>query len=385
MRKNVARIPRSSAFRSNGTRAVAIRSSNATVPRVSVQASRPQGLPRAWPGEDVCRGDHERAFSRRPHAPTKHRMASTAPDRRSTFHRPGPIAQVRLLIRRNRAGTRPQAVFDCRAREWRRAVRPTALAASSIPLASVAIVCLAVQSHGHGFLWGFGAGSSAAMYIACLQLAIPDHIDYWRRGADGEKKTAWRLRRLERQGWIVHHSVMAQRGDRDHIVVGPRGVFLLDSKQRRGRVTVHRGALVVQQHHSDRPAKPEELSAVCKARARELAIAISARTRYRPYVQTAIVIWGDFPQISVESEDVTFVHGDHLTSWLESTGIQRIPEWLVPGVIQAVEHIAQTPELGRSCAAKIPSDPVRLAPALADRGPARAAREGLPAHPDEGG
>jgi hypothetical protein len=198
------------------------------------------------------------------------------------------------------------------------------------------------------------------MYLGCLELAIPDWIDHWRIGADGERRTARRLRRLQREGWIVHHSVLAERGDRDHIIVGPRGIFLLDTKQRRGRVTVEAGTLVVQHEDSDRPAKPEALAAVSKARARELAVMIAQRTRYRPYVLTAIVVWGDFPQKCVDSDGVTFVHGDCLIEWLENVASACIPDWLEHNVIQAIAEIAQgprpAPEPG---AADVSFEPVR--------------------------
>jgi Nuclease-related domain len=124
---------------------------------------------------------------------------------------------------------------------------------------------------------------------------------------------------LERDGWVEHHSVVMDGGthDRDHIVIGPRGVFLLDSKAWRGRVTVENGALIVHHGDEDRPRKPEPLADRSNARAAELARAIQARTgsristNYRPFVGPAIVVWGDFPQRCVESGGVTFVHGDH--------------------------------------------------------------------------
>ena len=60
----------------------------------------------------------------------------------------------------------------------------------------------------------------------------------WRRGAAGERRTARLLGPLERQGWVVLHD-LALRGSRaniDHLVIGPGGVFVVDSKQYRGRL-----------------------------------------------------------------------------------------------------------------------------------------------------
>jgi hypothetical protein len=45
---------------------------------------------------------------------------------------------------------------------------------------------------------------------------------------------------LERQGWAVLHdlAVPGSRANLDHLVIGPGGVFVIDSKQYRGRLQV---------------------------------------------------------------------------------------------------------------------------------------------------
>jgi hypothetical protein len=60
----------------------------------------------------------------------------------------------------------------------------------------------------------------------------------WRRGAAGERRTARLLGPLQRQGWAVLHdlSVPGSRANLDHLVIGPGGVFVIDSKQYRGRL-----------------------------------------------------------------------------------------------------------------------------------------------------
>jgi hypothetical protein len=65
----------------------------------------------------------------------------------------------------------------------------------------------------------------------------PDAIA-WRRGAAGERRTARLLEPLERHGWVVLHdlAVPGSRANLDHLVIGPGGVFVIDSKQYRGRL-----------------------------------------------------------------------------------------------------------------------------------------------------
>jgi hypothetical protein len=60
----------------------------------------------------------------------------------------------------------------------------------------------------------------------------------WRRGAAGERRTARLLGPLERHGWAILHdlAVPGSRANLDHLVIGPGGVFVIDSKQYRGRL-----------------------------------------------------------------------------------------------------------------------------------------------------
>jgi Nuclease-related domain len=65
----------------------------------------------------------------------------------------------------------------------------------------------------------------------------PDAVA-WRRGAAGERRTARLLGPLERHGWAVLHdlAVPHSQANIDHLVIGPGGVFVIDSKQYRGRL-----------------------------------------------------------------------------------------------------------------------------------------------------
>jgi hypothetical protein len=65
----------------------------------------------------------------------------------------------------------------------------------------------------------------------------PDAVA-WRRGAAGERRTGRLLGPLERHGWAVLHdlAIPGSRANLDHLVIGPGGVFVVDSKQYRGRL-----------------------------------------------------------------------------------------------------------------------------------------------------
>jgi len=66
-------------------------------------------------------------------------------------------------------------------------------------------------------------------------LRTPDWA--WRVGAAGERKVGRRLDRLTRDGWKVLHSVpLGRGGDTDHLLIGPAGVFTVNTKTHRRKV-----------------------------------------------------------------------------------------------------------------------------------------------------
>ena len=88
------------------------------------------------------------------------------------------------------------------------------------------------------------AGESARNYARRQREKAQRHIrvaERYERGAVGEETTAVELDRLGRQGWVVFHYVRwpgRTRANIDHVVIGPGGVFVVDSKNWNGRVEV---------------------------------------------------------------------------------------------------------------------------------------------------
>jgi hypothetical protein len=82
------------------------------------------------------------------------------------------------------------------------------------------------------------AGLAAVLTGWALRFRSSPDALAWRRGAVGERRTARLLNPLERQGWAVLHdlAVRGSRANLDHLVIGPGGVFVIDSKQYRGRL-----------------------------------------------------------------------------------------------------------------------------------------------------
>jgi hypothetical protein len=70
----------------------------------------------------------------------------------------------------------------------------------------------------------------------------------WRRGAEGEVRTAGRLaKHLRERGVTVLHDrrVPGRRANIDHLAVGPGGITVIDTKNYTGKVAVRKGRLWV--------------------------------------------------------------------------------------------------------------------------------------------
>jgi hypothetical protein len=91
----------------------------------------------------------------------------------------------------------------------------------------------------HAGLVGLAA---AALVGWRLRFRPSEQARTWQRGAHGERRTARLLDRLTRDGFVVFHdlAVPGSPANVDHLVIGPTGVFVIDSKQWTGQV--HQGA-----------------------------------------------------------------------------------------------------------------------------------------------
>jgi hypothetical protein len=87
-------------------------------------------------------------------------------------------------------------------------------------------------------LSGWVAALTATGVVWRLRFRVSEDARNWRRGARGERRTARQLNRLTDRGWIIFHdlAVPGSRANVDHLAIGPSGVFLIDSKNWRGRL-----------------------------------------------------------------------------------------------------------------------------------------------------
>src|SRR4051812_25654351 len=137
------------------------------------------------------------------------------------------------------------AMREYRRRRRRRRAAMVAMLPITIPIiVSVAIgVYVLTQVAGLAPLVGVVLALLAAASLARGAWGRRGSTEAWRIGAEGEVVTATRLRRLERKGFVVLHdrALPGMRANIDHVVVGPSGVFTVETKNVAGRVRLRRG------------------------------------------------------------------------------------------------------------------------------------------------
>lgn len=187
--------------------------------------------------------------------------------------------------------------------------RPLTLFAAGI-LVVVALASLfATGPLQRGLILGGGAVLTTAMVTALVVLA--SGTAPLMTGEMAEQWTAQELRPLREQGWrLVNHFVLG-RGDYDHVLVGPGGVVLVETKwggtpwDVDGRELAFRLAL----EQTSRNAK-------------QLALWSGVTKHGRPPVEPVLAVWGpaakklrDIP-VRRHGSGVVVLYGDRLQPWL---------------------------------------------------------------------
>lgn len=100
-----------------------------------------------------------------------------------------------------------------------------------------AIAAAAVGTHSYAFLL------FEVVWIGGMLLAykvISPQSKRWEQGAAGEEKVGDVIEAMGPKGWLPIHDVELGRGNVDHVLVGPAGVFTIETKSHRGEIAVTR-------------------------------------------------------------------------------------------------------------------------------------------------
>jgi hypothetical protein len=148
-----------------------------------------------------------------------------------------PVVAVRVRASVGRPGASAQHEYR------RRRAAERAHWTHNLPWRAGAVLAAAVAA---GLLGAFVGPDLAGLLAVVAAAGLGWRLRYrpspdtlaWRRGAAGERRTARLLAPLERRGWAVLHdlAIPGTPANLDHLVIGPGGVLVIDSKQYRGRL-----------------------------------------------------------------------------------------------------------------------------------------------------
>lgn len=209
--------------------------------------------------------------------------------------------------------------------------RDRSLLPAAAGITAVAVL-LMVSFGGLGLaIGGFMLGFLTAVGMVGWMIAFDVHALTWLWGSWGEQQTAEELAKVEEAGWYVHHDVAKDYGNWDHIVVGPPGVFMIDTKRLHHAVSVSGDGLS--------SGRTRLAGRTFRGSAIGLREALRARVPDCPWVQAVVAVWGDFPDREVEYENVAYVAGDRLVDWLRERPVTLSDERRA-ALVSAIEGIA---------------------------------------------
>lgn len=242
---------------------------------------------------------------------------------------------------RRRAGSRARTKYAQMRKAWLRGKRKFWLAT-----AAVMVVCWLVLDRVLAWWWpgqhlwssGFFAGFFVAAFFI-LRMSPPVGVESWQDGAWGEEATAKQLAKLRAPEWTVLHDLANGQHNFDHVVVGPPGVFCLNSKWSSYRLEADDAGGLVGVHRYDETVMTNEQRKLGAAKSEAVALRnlIESRTGRRVWVQPVMVWWGDFPVGGKTVDGVAVVHGPQLVTKLlglpakHTQDMDAIIEVLQPG------------------------------------------------------
>lgn len=167
---------------------------------------------------------------------------------------------------------------------------------------------------------------------ASLQLPYQDHAlrtpgasienqegDSYRNGVIGEQRTAGVLAPLHHQGYRTLHSIpLTERKDIDHLVIGPTGIHVLNTKSITYRATVSGDDIKVDGYRQTWVSSTEQSAYLASQK-------LTAFLRHPVTVQHLVVIWSP---LGVEGSSSHAIAGenlvDHLTSLPQALDLTQV-------------------------------------------------------------
>jgi hypothetical protein len=230
------------------------------------------------------------------------------------------------------AGGSAQAEYDRRAArhaEDLRKRRPRILAISAAMVIVALVVAAAISP-----LYGAVVLLLDLVLVMSALFTMPNSITAWQIGAAGEIRTARMLETLEADGFRVLHDRKipgARSANIDHIVIGPPGIYVVETKSYKGPLQIRGNEIFVAGRRKNGWVDEvnREAAAVRTALAEEVA------ARGWPITGIICVHRADLPWFQSEVQGVRIVSGKDLVKRL-----RKADQVLSPADIERIADMA---------------------------------------------
>jgi Nuclease-related domain len=146
-----------------------------------------------------------------------------------------------------------------------------------------------------------------------LARVLDAHTDEraWRRGAEGEERVGRQLSRLPKGWYVFHDLTIGSRGaNLDHLVVGPGGVFALNTKNLTGNVWIGDHAI---RHNGKRTDFLRSVKREAQSASERLGRAVG----FPVFAVPVLVIFATKVTGAGRPPDVRVIEGSRIRRWLE--------------------------------------------------------------------
>jgi hypothetical protein len=219
------------------------------------------------------------------------------------------------------AGASSRAEYERRRALHRQRIRqrrPVVLAITLVGL--VAGIAFIGSQPAVGWILIFAAvvGAANALFVT------PNHVTAWATGADGEGRTARYLDQLRAEGFAVLHDrrIPGSRANIDHIVIGPPGVYVVETKSLAGQLKVRGNEVYVAGRR--KTAMLEEVRR--EALAVQVALAAELEALDLPVIPFICVHRASLPWFGAQAGGVRIVSGTDLVKRLRKADARLSPE-----------------------------------------------------------
>jgi Nuclease-related domain len=159
------------------------------------------------------------------------------------------------------------------------------------------------------------------IYSVYKMLGMRGDIKNLRQGLDGEKIVGEKLENLRAHGYRVFHDLVSGSFNVDHILIGPAGVFAIETKtwsKSKGDKIEHNGETLCKNSVEIKPNPIEQV----KAEARWLRGLIKELTDINVFVQPVVVFPGWWVECRIANPQVLVLNPDQLEGILKTLPIK---------------------------------------------------------------